>query len=478
MTKDLHVDLCVIGGGAAGLSVAAGAVQLGQDVALIERATMGGECLNTGCVPSKALLAAAHAAHIARSASRYGITATPLVDYASVQKHLRHVIGKIEPHDSQDRFEGLGVKVVRENAYFTGPHTVQAGTTTIHARRFVIATGSTAAIPPIAGLDPARVLTNDTIFGLATLPVHLVIIGGGPVGVEMAQAHRRLGARVTLIERDRILPHDDADTVSVLRRQLTADDDIRLFENAHITRVRHDDDGTTTVILDNFGPVTGDAVLVAAGRVPRTADLNLDAAGVRHDASGIVVDHHLRTNRRHIFALGDCAGGDGAGPRLTHVAGYQAGIVIRNMLFKIPARIDYRAMPHVTYTDPEIAQVGMTQPEATRRWGSRARATIWTFRENDRAQAERDTQGLVKIITGPGGRIVGASIAGAGAGDMIAPWVLAVHRRLRMADMAAITLPYPTRSEAGKRAAGAYFSPSLFSNRTRMLVGWLDRLPF
>lgn len=465
----LHADLCIIGAGSAGLSVAAGAAQMGAAVVLIERDRMGGDCLNTGCVPSKALIAAAHAAEAMRGGSRFGVTgAAPEIDFARVHAHVHGVIGAIAPHDSVERFEGLGVTVLRASARFTGPEEVEAGAERIRARRFVIATGSTAAIPRLPGLADVPYLTNETVFELTERPGHLLVVGGGPIGVEMAQAFRRLGADVTLFDIGPILPRDEPEAVEVLRRRLLAEG-ITLRESAAVETVARAGDGVA-VTLAGGERIEGTHLLVAAGRKANVEGLGLEAAGIGFTAKGITVDSGLRSSNRRVFAIGDVAGG----PQFTHVAGYHAGLVIRSALFGLPVRTDYAALPWVTYADPELAHVGLTEAEA-RKAGGEVSVLLERLAGNDRAQAERETEGLIKVVLGRRGRILGATIVAPRAGEMIGLWGLAIQNRLRIGAIASSLAPYPTLSEISKRAAGRYYTLTLFGARTRRLVGLIQR---
>ena len=470
MTRSFAPDLCVIGAGSGGLAVAAGAAQMGAEVVLVERGMMGGDCLNFGCVPSKSLLAGARIAHLWRRGAELGIAyARPRIDFAAVADSVQTVIAEIAPNDSVERFEGLGVRVVRAEARFTSPHTACVGDTEIRPRRFVIATGSQPAIPPIRGLDEVPYLTNESVFANRQLPEHLIVIGGGPIGIEMAQAHCRLGARVTVLDVGPLLPRDDPELSAILAGRLSSEGIVcrPLVEIADIERV----DKAVAVHLASGEQITGSHLLIAAGRRPAVESLDLAAAGIVSTAKGITVDARLRTTNRRVYAIGDVAGG----PQFTHVALYHAGIVIRNALFRIPAKVNYRALPWVTYTDPELAQVGLTEA-ASRAVGETPRVLRWRFVENDRAQTERETEGMVKIVTRGNGRILGASILGAGAGDLILPWALAISQKLKIGALANLIVPYPTRSEASKRAAGSYYTPTLFSPRTRRLVRLLARL--
>ena len=470
MMQALAPDLCVIGGGAAGLAVAAGAVQLGAEVVLVERGKMGGDCLNFGCVPSKSLIASARLAAAWRRAPALGIHyQPPEIDLAAIADSVAQVIDTIAPNDSTERFRALGVTVVQATARFTSLRTVRAGDWEIHPRRFVIATGSQPAMPPITGLDQLPYLTNETVFANRVLPEHLIVIGGGPVGIELAQAHRRLGARVTVLDQGPLLPRDDPELVTALATRLT-EEGVELRPKIVIaSATRHEK--SLALQLDDGERIAGSHILVAAGRRPNLAALDLSAAGISADARGVMVDARLRTTNRRAFAIGDAAGG----PQFTHIALYHAGIVIRNALFRLPAKVDYRALPWVTYTDPELAQVGMIEAAARQRFGDSVEVLRWSFSENDRAQTERDTAGLVKIVTRKGGRILGASILGPGAGELILPWALAISQRIKIGAFANLIVPYPTRGEAGKRAAGSFFTPKLFSPRTRRIVRLLAR---
>ncbi len=472
----IETDLCVIGAGSGGLSVAAGAVQLGLKTVLIERGEMGGDCLNTGCVPSKALLAAAKRAQGFRKGDIKGIAPQePAIDFAAVKTHVHDIIAKIEPNDSQSRFESLGVTVIREAARFIGTDSVQAGAQTIRARYFVVATGSRASIPPLPGLDKEKVFTNETIFSLKEKPEHLIIVGGGPIGIEMAQAHRRLGCAVSVLDLGAILPRDDERCVDIVRHALT-DEGVTLYEKISIRAVSHTPEGVSVTIDQDGRTVTisGSHLLVAAGRQVNTDGLDLEKAGVSYDKKGVTVDARLRSSNKRVYAVGDVAGG----PQFTHVAGYHAGIVIRNICFKIPARVDYRALPWVTYSEPELAQVGLTEKLAREKHGDTIKTVEWHFADNDRAVAERTTKGLIRVTTTKKGAILGVSIAGPQAGELVGLWTLAISQRLKIGAVAGMIVPYPTLTEVGKRAAGAWYTASLFSDRTKTIVGMLQKLPF
>jgi pyruvate/2-oxoglutarate dehydrogenase complex dihydrolipoamide dehydrogenase (E3) component len=468
----LATDLCVIGAGSAGLAVAAGAAQMGADVVLIEKGRMGGDCLNYGCVPSKSLIAAAKAAHAIRHAGRFGVDGhEPEIDFQAVHDHVKGVIAAIAPHDSQERFEGLGVRVIRAPARFVGPQEVEADGGRVRARRIVVATGSSPAIPPIAGLAEVPHLTNETVFDLTERPEHLVVIGGGPIGCELAQAFRRLGAAVTVLEMLSILPKDDPAAVAVVRAQLRADG-IDLREQVSVKAVARDGNGVAVTVEKANGAqrISGSHVLLAAGRRANVDGLDLEAAGIAYGPKGIKVDARLRTSNRRAYAIGDVVGG----LQFTHVAAHHASVVIKNVLFKLPAKVDDRAVPWVTYTEPELAQVGLTEDLARQR-GVAVQAVRWSFQENDRAQAERETAGFVKALVDGRGRIHGATIVGERAGELIQPWVLAISSGVKIGAIAQLIAPYPTFGEVSKRAAGSYYTPKLFSERTRKLVRFLMR---
>ncbi len=471
MVKIIETDICIIGAGSGGLSVAAGASQMGARTVLLEKSKMGGDCLNYGCVPSKALIAAGHAAHVMRNSKKFGIEPQePQVDFQGVHDHVHGVIGAIAPHDSVERFEGLGVTVIQEAGRFVSRNEIEAGDTRIKAKYIVVATGSSAGVPPISGLQDVPFMTNETVFDLTEQPSHLIVVGGGPIGSELAQAHRRLGAKVTVLEMFSILGKDDPEVTAVVKRRL-AQEGIDLREGISIKQVAKGGDGVS-VEIETDGKtetISGSHLLIAAGRSPNLDGLDLETAGIEYSKKGIEVDARLRTTNKKVFAIGDVAGGY----QFTHMAGYHAGIVIRNMLFKLPAKVNYRAVPWVTYTDPEIAHVGQSEAQAKETLGKDIRILRFAFNENDRAQAEHETDGLIKVVTDKKGRVLGASIVGARAGELLLPWVMAVDQQQKIGKFAGLIAPYPTLSEVSKRAAGSYYIPSLFSDRTKKIVRFL-----
>lgn len=466
----IKTDLLVIGAGSGGLSVAAGAAQMGADVTLLEGGKMGGDCLNYGCIPSKALIASGKAAHAQAHASPYGIAdVVPQVDYAGTKDHVHDIISQIEPHDSQARFQGLGVRVIREYGHFISQTEVQAGDHVITARRIVIATGSSPLVPPIPGLDSVPYETNETLFDLREKPDHLLIVGGGPIGMEMAQAHRRLGCQVTVIEGAKALGKNDPETAEVILDALRGEG-IEIAEDATASEIRGTK-GAIEVEVKDGRLFKGNHLLIAVGRKPNIDRLNLDAAGIETTRSGIEVDKALKSTNRRVYAIGDVAGG----LQFTHVAGYHAGIVIRSALFGLPAKAGTAHIPWVTYTAPELAQIGLTEAQAREAHGDKIEIVRFPYSQNDRAIAERQTTGLIKVMV-LRGRPIGVSIAGAQAGELINLWALALANGLKMKHVANMVAPYPTMGELNKRVAGAYFSPRLFDNsKVKTIVGLVQR---
>jgi pyruvate/2-oxoglutarate dehydrogenase complex dihydrolipoamide dehydrogenase (E3) component len=478
MTEVLTPDICVIGAGSGGLSVAAAAAAFGVPVVLIEKGKMGGECLNTGCVPSKSLIAAAKHVRATAAADGFGVhVAGTDIDFAGVHKHVHDVIATIAPTDSKERFTGLGVRVIEGTARFKDPDTVAVGDEIeVKARRFVVATGSSPSLPPIPGLDVTPHLTNETVFDLTVRPSHLLIIGAGPIGLELAQAFRRLGSKVTVLEAAEPLAREDRECAEIVLDQL-AREGVELRSGVAVVRVAAGapaaaDVPNVQVVVradEREETIEGSHLLVAAGRRVNTADLDLERAGIKFDGGGIRVDKRLKTANKRVYAIGDVAGR----AQFTHVANYHAGLVVRNALFRLPTRLNEDAIPRVTFTDPELAHVGLTETEAKRRRS--IRVLRWPYHENDRAQAERDTIGHIKVITSKRGKILGATIVGAAAGELITTWTLAISQGLNIRTLAGIVMPYPTLAEIGKRAAITYFTPSLASNWVRRIITCLRR---
>jgi pyruvate/2-oxoglutarate dehydrogenase complex dihydrolipoamide dehydrogenase (E3) component len=473
--KRIRAELAVIGAGSGGLSVAAGAAQLGIKVVLFEKGEMGGDCLNTGCVPSKALIAAADAAHTVRSAGRLGVRAgEPEIDFPAVMAHVRAAIAAIAPHDSQARFEGLGVTVVREAARFTGPRTLESASVALTARKIVIATGSHPTVPPLPGLEKVRYFTNETVFGLTERPRRLLVLGAGTIGLELGQAFRRLGSEVVVIEAaPEALVREDRDLAEVVLAQIKADG-VEIVTRTEVLRAEATQDG---LVLQVKGPdgeerwIEGSHLLVAAGRRPVVEGLDLEAGGVEHDHTGVRVDKGLRSvSNPAVFALGDVIGRE----MFTHAAGAHAGLFVRKALFAQAVDLERLVIPRVTYTDPELAVVGLSETRARERFGDKAKSITVPFSGVDRAVAEGDTRGFGKLITHKG-KVVGAALVGRGAGELIHPFVLSMASGLKLSALTGYVAPYPTRGEIVKRLAGAYYTPILFSGRTRALVSLLKR---
>ena len=445
----LTPDLCVIGAGSGGLSVAAAALSLGVSVVLIEKHKMGGDCLNSGCVPSKALIAAAERAHRTRTSAAFGVTSSePKVDFKRLRAHIQDVIAGIAPNDSAARFAALGGHVIQAAGRFVDPRTVKAGDTLVRARRFVIATGSSPALPAIPGLESVPYLTNETIFDLDQPIGHLLVIGGGAIGLELAQAYRRLGARVTIVESQTALAKEDPELTAVAVRAIRAEG-VVVNEGMIISRIGGRANGIEIeVSKGETTTLTGTHLLIATGRKPNVDGLGLQAAGIKTNAKGIVVNAGLFTSNRRVYAVGDVNGG----PKFTHAANYDAGIVVRRALFRLPVRVRPALIPRVTFTDPEVAQVGLTEAEAR---AQRLKIAIyrWPFSDNDRARAERTTAGLVKVVCDRRGRILGAGIVGPRAGELIHVWSLAITEGLEIGAMTRYVVPYPTLGEVSKRAA-------------------------
>jgi pyruvate/2-oxoglutarate dehydrogenase complex dihydrolipoamide dehydrogenase (E3) component len=471
MTEVLTPDICVIGGGPGGLSAAAAAAAFGVPTVLVERGKMGGDCLNTGCVPSKALLAAAKRAELMRGAENFGIAVQIAgVNFAKVRNHVQNVIAAIAPADSVERYTGLGVRVLQASAKFSDRKTLVAGEIEIRARRFVVATGSAPAIPAIAGIDGGPYLTTDSIFELNERPEHLVIIGGGSAGLELAQAFRRLGSSVTVLEAAQPLSQDDPECAAIVLDRLEREG-VVIHRGVNVIAVTHGG-ATVTATIEAAGAeqtITGSHLLVAAGRKPAIDDLGLDAAGIRHDHGGIAVNRKLKTSNRRVYAIGDCAAGQ---LKFTHAANYHAGLVIRNALFRLPARVNNDAVPWVTFTEPELAHAGLTEAQARAR-RIKFRVARWPYHDNDRAQIERETHGHIKVITTRKGKIVGVSIVGAQAGELIGVWALAIARGLNIRALTDVVLPYPTFGELGKRVAIDFFAHGLTSSWVRRIIGWM-----
>ena len=470
MANHITTDLCIIGGGSGGLSTAAGAVQMGASVVLVEGHKMGGDCLNYGCVPSKALIAAGKHAHAFGSGVPFGVAAAkPSVDYAAAKKHVANVIKGIEPHDSVERFEELGVKVIQAFGEFISPTELKAGDTVIKARRFVISTGSAPFVPPIPGLDKVEYYTNENIFELNDQPDHLIVIGGGPIGMEMAQAHVRLGSKVTVIEGFKALGKDDPEMAAIALDRIRSEG-VEIAEDALASNISKRGKVITVETKDGR-KFKGSHLLMAVGRKPNVEKLNLEAAGIEPTRGGIKVDASMKTTNKRVYAIGDVA----AGLQFTHVAGYHAGVIIKSALFGLPSKARTDHIPWATYTDPEIAQVGLTEAQAREEHGDKLEVLRFEYAENDRARAELATTGLIKVMVVKG-RPIGASIVGKQAGELIQTWALVIANKLKIGAVAAMVAPYPTLGEINKRAAGQYYVPRLFNSKfVKRMVGLVQK---
>lgn len=468
-------DILAIGGGTAGLVTAAGAAGLGARVALVERNRMGGECLWNGCVPSKALIAAAKAAHQLRQARRFGVeVGTVTVHLDEALNHVRRVQERIAPHDSPERFRGLGVDVHEGQARIVAPGVVEVNGERLRARHVVIATGTRPAVPPIPGLADAPYLTNESVFDVAALPKTLLVIGGGPIGTELAQAFARLGSAVHVIEAlPQFFAREEPELAAQLQAQLEREG-LVFHLGAKATAVRHEQ-GRVSVELQRADgtmlTLTGDALLVAVGRTPNLRDLGLEELGVRTDRGGVITDRYLRTNVPGIWGVGDVVSGS---LKFTHAADHMARGVLRNALFPGKSAVDFSALPWVTYTDPELAHVGLTEAEARERLGAGVGAWRRDVGAVDRVIADGAAGGTVKIITDAKGRVVGGHVLGPHAGDMIGELTIALKHKLSVGQLGAVIHPYPTTAEAIKQAAEMRVK-STFTGWKKSLVRWLVR---
>ena len=469
-------DLGILGGGAAGLSAAAGAAQFGAKTILVEKANrLGGDCLHFGCVPSKTLSRTAGVWALARRAREFGLPEVdlPPVSLAAVMERVSSVIDKIQEHDSPERFCKLGAEVRFGNPRFMDDHAVSVDGDRLTARAWIIATGSSPALPPVEGLADVPYWTNETVFSRKELPGHLVVLGGGPIGVEMAQSFRRLGSQVTIVEyADQVLGPEDPDIAAILRNRLEAEGVKVLTDTKAVKAV-----AVNSSILLRVAPakgegeprtIEGDVLLVAAGRKPNVEGLELSAAGVAFSPRGVPADARMRTNVSHIYACGDV---NGVFP-FTHVAGYEAGIALSNAVLRFPRKADYTKVPWCTYTDPEVASIGLNEKRA-KAAGVEYRVLESPFRSVDRALAEGETAGKIKVLISPSGALLGCQIAGHHAGELIHEWVAAINGGVKLSTLAGAIHAYPTLAEISKKAAGSYFSEKLFSDRTKKILRFL-----
>ena len=464
-------DLVVLGGGAGGLTISSVAAQLGLKVTLIEKEQkLGGDCLHYGCVPSKTLIKSAKVASLMRRASDFGLENVEAnINLEKISKHVQSVVEHIQQHDDPERFRSYGCEVLFGNANFLDSHSIQINNQIIKSKRFVIATGSRSFIPNIKGLSDIDYLTNVDIFSLKELPKHLVILGAGAIGVEMGQAFNRLGSKVTILQRaDRILPLDEKELTDELKKVLI-DEGIQIQTNTEAVNI-YMNEKIINIKCSNGKTIEADKILVATGRQANVENLNLDRAGVNYSNKGISVDNRMRTSAKHIYACGDVCGPY----RFTHMAEYQAGIVISNAIFRFPKKTNYRVVPWVTYTEPEMAHVGLTEQQALDKKLD-INVLRFAFKDNDRALAEVETEGATKFITHKG-KIIGASILGAHAGELIHEIVLAMQTGAKISDISAAVHAYPTLAQIHRRTVNTAYAPKLFSAKTRWVVKWLNRL--
>ena len=465
---DYDYDIGVIGGGAAGLTVTSGAAQLGAKTLLIEKETvLGGDCLHFGCVPSKTLIKTAHVYHMIKTAEKYGLPQVnvPPVDFKLVSNRIKSVISVIQKHDSEERFCNLGAKVVFGDPVFLDEHSVRLNGKTVSAKNWVIATGSSPFVPPIKGLDKTSYITNKDIFYMDHLPKSMIIIGGGPIGSEMGQAFNRLGTKVYIVDLgDQILAKEDKDMADTIK-QVMESEGVLFYLNASVEVVKDVGNVKEVMIKNNKGKsvtLNAETVMVAVGRTPNINGLGLKGIGVKVNRSGIEVDKRLRTNHKHIYAAGDVNGGF----LFTHAAGYEGGIVVSNAVFRLPRKTDYTYLPWCTYTDPELASIGMNEKSAE---AAGIDYSIWTeeFKDNDRSLAEGERIGKIKMLLDEKEKPIGVQIAGPHAGDLVSEWVAVLNGKVKLSTLAAAVHPYPTIGEINKKIAGTFFTPKIFSDRIK-----------
>ena len=464
-------DLAIIGAGSAGLTAARFAARLGRRVALIEANRVGGDCTWTGCVPSKALLHAASVAHTIRAGGTYGVQASePEVDFARVMGRVRRVIEQIYSAESPDVLSGEGIDVVEGKARFEDAHSVSVGNRSISAKHFLICTGASPFVPPIPGLAETPYLTYESFWELEELPARLIVIGGGPIGCELAQACQRLGSRVTLVEAlDRLLPNDDPEAAQIVADALARDGvDLRL--GAPVESVSTNESGSITVTAGGE-EVVGDRILVAVGRRPNVDGMGLDKAGVEHSTAGITVDNYLRTNARNIYAAGDCIGGF----QFAHYAGYQGAMAVRNVL--LPGRSKARPAhpPWATFTDPEVAHVGYTEEQARERYGDAVRTATLPMGSIDRAVTDGAAAGFIKVVHRHKGTVLGATVVGRNAAEALQGWAVAFERGLSMGEVARAMQAYPSLGTGNQQVAWDAYLDRLTSGFTGRALRWLAR---
>jgi pyruvate/2-oxoglutarate dehydrogenase complex dihydrolipoamide dehydrogenase (E3) component len=468
MMADDDFDIGVLGGGSAGLTVAAGASQFGAKTLLVEKENvLGGDCLHYGCVPSKTLIQSARVYHLMKNAPAFGLPTAdiPPVDYREIRNRIRSVIRTIQKHDSEERFCALGAKVAFGSPSFRDEHTIELNGAKYTAKNWVIATGSSPAIPPLEGLGNTPHITNKELFSLDRLPRSMVVLGAGPIAIEMAQAFNRLGSTVSVVQRSgQILSKEDKDMADAVMNVLNSEG-IRFHLNSAVIRASDNGSEKTVIIKNSSGEtqrLKAEAILVAMGREANLGDLSLDGIGVEFDRRGLKVDERLRTTQKHIYGAGDVTGAYA----FTHAAGYEGGIVISNAIFHLPRKVDYTFMPWCTYTDPELASIGMNEKRAK---AAGIAYSVWTeaFEDNDRSLAEAETVGRIKMILDEKEKLLGVQILGPQAGELLSEWVAVLNGKVKLTTLATAVHPYPTLGEINKRVAGKFLSPKIFSAKVK-----------
>ncbi|NTV33455.1 MAG: FAD-dependent oxidoreductase [Deltaproteobacteria bacterium] len=461
-------DIGIIGGGAAGLTVASGAAQLGAKTLLVEKEKeLGGDCLHFGCVPSKTLIRTAQAYHTIKNSQAFGLPSVeiPPVDFTKVKERIQSVIATIQKHDSEERFCSLGAKVQFGEPSFVDEHAVRLNGEIVSAKTWVIATGSSPDSPPIEGLDKTPYITNKEIFSLDRLPESMIILGAGPIAAEMAQAFCRLGTKVSVVQRSgQILTKEDKDMADELMQVLAAEG-VTFHLNTSVLGVRDLGGQKEVSVKDKEGKttnLTAERILVAMGRDPNIRDLNLEGIGVEFDRKGVKVDERMRTSQKHVYAAGDVTGK----LQFTHAAGYEGGIVVSNAIFHLPRKANYTFLPWCTYTDPELASIGMNE-KAAKEAGIEYSVFTEPFKANDRSLAEGERVGNIKMLLDKSQKPIGVQILGPQAGELLSEWVAVLNGRVKLSTLASAIHPYPTLGEINKRVAGDYLSPKIFSDRVR-----------
>jgi pyruvate/2-oxoglutarate dehydrogenase complex dihydrolipoamide dehydrogenase (E3) component len=461
-------DLGVLGGGAAGLTITAGAAQLGAKTLLVEKEpALGGDCLHFGCVPSKTLIHTARAYHTIKHAMKFGLPPVDVkpVDFKQVSNRIRSVINVIQKHDSVERFCSLGARVEFGQAEFIDEHSIRLHGKTYSAKTWAITTGSSPANPPFDGLDTVSYLTNKEIFHLDKLPVSMIILGGGPIAIEMAQAFNRLGTTIHVIQRSgQILSKEDKDMADTVMERLS-EEGVNFILNSSIVKIK-EESGIKSVTFKNekgeIQTISADALLVAMGRAPNVKELGLENIGLTYSKKGIEVDNRLRTNHKHIYAAGDITGKY----QFTHAAGYEGGIVITNAIFHLPRKTDYTFLPWCTYTSPELASIGLNEKGAA---AAGIKYSVWTeeFRNNDRSLAEGEETGRIKMLLDEKEKPIGVQILGPSGGDLLGEWAAILNGKVKLSTLAGTVHPYPTLAEINKRVAGSYLSEKIFSDKVK-----------